>query len=47
MNEGEYLILADIMQEICLVLYQRLKQLGNELFAVLLDHQLIPQLPIV
>jgi hypothetical protein len=47
MNKREYLILANVMQEICLILDQRLKQLGNELRAVLLHHQLVPELPIV
>ena len=46
-NKCEYLILADVMQEICLVLDQGLKQLIHELLAVLLHHQLIPELPIV
>ena len=46
-NKCENLIFADVMQEICLILDQRLKQLIHELLAVLLHHELIPELPIV
>ena len=46
-DKSENLILADIMQEIRLVLDQWLKQHAHELLAVLLHHQLIPELPIV